>query len=91
MGTGRGQRWTFKEAGADGGVTLIIGGKVLVVDIESAVDREDETHPKPFVITPKTSYAYPSAVRRRGARFLRTCSMDHIQEFIVEMHKPLGE
>ena len=50
MGTGRGQRWTFKEARADGGVTLILGGRVLVVDIESAVDREDETHPKPFVI-----------------------------------------
>jgi hypothetical protein len=59
MGTGRGQGWTFKEAGADGKVTLILGGKVLVVDIEPAVDRNDETYPKPFVIAPKTSYASP--------------------------------
>jgi hypothetical protein len=59
MGTGRGQGWTFKEAGADGNITLTLGSKVPVVDIEPAVDRDDETHPKPFVIAPKTSYASP--------------------------------
>ena len=83
---------TFKEAGTDGKIALILGGKVLVVDIELAVDRSDETRPKLSVIALKTSYASPaSGATTEGSVSMNGFLMDHIQEFIVETHKPLGE
>ena len=83
----------FKDAGANGKITLILGGKVLVVDIELAVDRSDEEHPKLSVISLKTSYASPvtGATSAEGSPSMNGFLMDCIREFITEAHKPLGE
>ena len=83
---------TFKEADTNGKITLILGGKVLVVDIELAVDRSDEEHPTLSVIALKTSYASPvSGATTEGSASMNGFLMDYIREFIVEAHKPLGE
>ena len=83
---------TFKEAGTNGKITLILGGKVLVVDIELAVDRSDEDHPKLSVTSLKTSYASPvSGATTEGSASMNGFLMDCIREFIAEAHKPLGE
>ena len=82
----------FKEAETNGKITLILGGKVLVVDIELSVDRSDETHPKLSVIALKTSYASPvSGPTTEGSVSMNGFLMDYIREFITEAHKPLGE
>lgn len=82
---------TFKEAETDGKITLILGGKVLVVDIELAVDRSDEDRPKLSVIACKTSYASPaSGATTEGSVSMNGFLMDYIRELIVEVHKPLG-
>ena len=82
----------FKEAETNGKITLILGGKVLVVDIELAVDRSDEDHPKLSVIALKTSYASPvSGATTEGSASMNGFLMDYIREFIVEAHKTLGE
>ena len=83
---------TFKEAETNGKITLILGGKVLVVDIELAVDRSDEERPTLSVIALKTSYASPvSGATTEGSAPMNGFLMDYIREFIVEAHKPLGE
>jgi len=83
---------TFKEAETSGKITLILGGKVLVVDIELAVDRSDENHPKLSLIALKTSYASPvSGATTEGSVSMNGFLMDCIREFIAEAHKPLGE
>lgn len=83
---------TFKEAESYGKIPLILGGKVLVVDIELAVDRSDEEHPTLSVIALKTSYASPvSGATTEGSASMNGFLMDYIREFIVEAHKPLGE
>ena len=82
----------FKEAETNGKITLILGGKVLVVDIELSVDRSDETLPKLSVIALKTSYASPvSGATTEGSASMNGFLMDYIREFITEAHKPLGE
>ena len=83
---------TFKEAETSGRITLILGGKVLVVDIELAVDRSDEERPQLSVIALKTSYASPvSGATTEGSPSMNSFLMDYIREFIEEAHKPLGE
>ena len=54
-----GRMEAFKEAETDGNITLILGGKVLVVDIEFSAHRSDRARPKLSVISLKTSYASP--------------------------------
>jgi hypothetical protein len=83
---------TFKEAETKGKITLTLGGKVLVVDIELAVDRSDEERPTLSVISLKTSYAsLVSGATTEGSASMNGFLMDYIREFIVEAHKPLGE
>ena len=83
---------TFKEAETDGKIPLILGGKVLVVDIELAVDRSNKEHPTLSVIALKTSYASPvSGATTEGSASMNGFLMDYVREFIVEVHKPLRE
>ena len=83
---------TFKEAETNGKITLILGGKVLVVDIELAVDGSDEDHPKLSLIALKASYASPvSGATTEGSVSMNGFLMDCIREFIAEAHKPLWE
>jgi hypothetical protein len=73
---------TFKDVETKGKITLIVGGKALVVDIELSMDRNDETRPKLFVVALRASYASPVNGRRRRPGFDGGLLMDHIQGFI---------
>ena len=55
----------FKEVETNGKITLILGGKVLLVDIELSVDRSDEPTPGYPSLLPRLSTPRPSAGRRR--------------------------
>ena len=82
----------FKDEGANGKVTLILGGKVLVVDIELSVDRSDEERPKLSVIALKTSYASPvGGATTEGSASMNGFLTDYIRGFIAEAHKLLWE
>jgi hypothetical protein len=82
----------FKEAETDGKVTLVRGGKVLVVDLELAMDRNDESHPTLSVIALKNSYTSPTggAATTKGSVSMNGFLMDHIQELTAGTYKPLG-
>jgi hypothetical protein len=60
----------IQGGGADGKVTLILGGKILVVGIELAVDCNNGTYTRLSVIALKTSYISPVSGATTGARFL---------------------
>ena len=51
----------FNEPGSDGRIAVVLGGKVLVVDIIFAVDRTDPVKPVIDVSSLKTAYAIPNS------------------------------
>ncbi|KAI0781385.1 hypothetical protein BD413DRAFT_464197 [Trametes elegans] len=51
----------FNDPERDGHSTVVLGGKVLVVDIDFSVDRTDPGRPIVDVATCKTSYAIPNS------------------------------
>ncbi|EIW60768.1 uncharacterized protein TRAVEDRAFT_71063 [Trametes versicolor FP-101664 SS1] len=51
----------FNDPERDGHSTVVLGGKVLVVDIVFSVDRTDPIRPIVCVTTCKTSYAIPNS------------------------------
>lgn len=51
----------FNDSERDGHSTVVLGGKVLVVDIVFSVDRTDPIRPIVGVTTCKTSYAIPNS------------------------------
>ena len=50
----------FREEERNGHVTLILGGKVIVVDMNLAINRTDPLNPRLSVSGVKTSYAVPN-------------------------------
>lgn len=52
---------TFKDESGDGKINLILGGKVLVVDVDFAVDKTNPLWPIISVASVKTSYAIQNA------------------------------
>ena len=80
---------TFEEVVTDGKITLILGGKALIVGIGLAVDRRHETRP---------NCPYQDLIRIARQRETTEYSVlanrfltDRIQEFPAETDKPLGE
>jgi hypothetical protein len=51
---------TFKEEEKQGKMTVVLGGKVLVMDIDFNVVRTDPSNPRLYIGSLKTSYASPS-------------------------------
>ena len=52
---------TFNDPEQNGRTSVVLGGKVLVVDIDFAVDRADPAKPTIDVATLKTAYAIPNS------------------------------
>lgn len=52
---------TFKDEGREGGISVVLGGKILVVDVDFSVDRKDAHNPVIGVTSVKTSYAVPNS------------------------------
>jgi hypothetical protein len=84
---------TFKEAETNGKITLILGGKVLVVDIELAVDRSRRGASQAVRNRSQDLICLVAAggATTEGSVSMNGFLMDCIREFIEEAHKPLGE
>ncbi len=48
---------TFKDEGKEGTVTVLLGGKVLVIDVDLSIDRSNPDNPRIRNVNTKTSYA----------------------------------
>ncbi|KAH9938933.1 hypothetical protein B0H21DRAFT_757581 [Amylocystis lapponica] len=81
---------SFREEERQGRMTVVLGGKVLVVDIDFSVDRADPERPKVDVANLKTSYAFPngaSGSTTQGSLSLDGFLADGLQAFLTEAQK----
>lgn len=83
---------TFVDKGREGGITVVLGGKVLVVDVDLSVDKTDALQPKVKVSNVKTSYAVSNAVSGATTSAGNSTSLDAllygtIEKFYVEVQK----
>ncbi|GLB37276.1 hypothetical protein LshimejAT787_0403270 [Lyophyllum shimeji] len=82
---------TFKDE-REGGVTAVLGGKVLVIDVDFSVDRTDPPNPRITVSNVKTSYAITNAEGSTsnsiGSTSLDAFLRDSIEVFCIEVQKP---
>ncbi|KAG5646798.1 hypothetical protein DXG03_002175 [Asterophora parasitica] len=82
---------TFKDDGREGGTIVVLGGKVLVIDVEFFVSREDPLKPIITVSSVKTQYAITDsegASNSGGSTSLDAFLRTSIENFCVEVHKP---
>ncbi|KAF9038340.1 hypothetical protein BDZ89DRAFT_412713 [Hymenopellis radicata] len=83
---------TFKDEGHEGTVTLVFGGKVLVVDIDFSVERTDPLRPSIRISNVKTSYAIPGAESNtEGSNSLDAFLCHSMQAFCIEIQRPEAE
>lgn len=78
----------FKEDGGDGRITIMLGGKVIVIDMELAVDRSNQSEPTVTVASVKTSFAVPngsSGSPSPGSTSLDGFLTNAVKEFLVEV------
>lgn len=83
---------TFKDDSRKAGISVVLGGKVLVVDIDFSVDRTDPSRPKIDVASVKTSYAIPnnadgSTSNTNGSESLDAFLADSIRGFCEEVQR----
>lgn len=81
---------TFKEEERQGRMTVVLGGKVLVVDIDFSVDRSNPDSPVLDVANLKTSYAIPNGMAgstTEGSRSLDGFLADSLRAFLKEVQK----
>ncbi|KAI0930632.1 hypothetical protein AcV5_007296 [Taiwanofungus camphoratus] len=80
----------FREEEFAGRMTVVLGGKVLVIDIDFAVERTDADNPKIALASLKTSYAIQSGAAgstTEGSRSLDGFLADRLAEFLTEAQK----
>lgn len=82
---------TFKDDSREGDViAIVLGGKVVVVDIDFAFDRENPLKPIIKVLNVKTSYAIASNGSSHNdprSVSLDTCLAESIQNFCIEVQR----
>ncbi|KAL0072802.1 hypothetical protein AAF712_000565 [Marasmius tenuissimus] len=78
----------FKDE-KEGGILLVFGGKVLVIDFDLSISRDE---PSVHVVGVKTSYATSSSTSESstmdGSSSLDTYLKDSLQRFLSEVQKP---
>lgn len=80
----------FREEEKEGHITLILGGKVIVIDINLAVDRSDPLNPRISVTGVKTTYAVPNGSAgsvTAGSTSLDGFLANTLGEFLAEVQK----
>ncbi|TFY58921.1 hypothetical protein EVJ58_g6110 [Rhodofomes roseus] len=85
---------TFREEEREGRVTVVLGGKVLVIDIDLAVDRADPERPAVSVANVKTSYAIPNVATSsttQGSASLDGFLADRVRAFLKELALDEGD
>lgn len=82
---------TFREQLEGGRISVVLGGKVLVVDIDFSVDQAIEAIPVLGVTSVKTSYAVPNGAANTsttaGSASLDGFLTECIRRFITEVQK----
>jgi hypothetical protein len=85
----------FKEEVSDSRIAVVLGGKVLVLDLDFAIDRlSDGPRPHLDVSRVQTSYAVPNpagASNTEGSTSLNSFLERTIKSFLVEVQKPDDE
>lgn len=79
----------FNDQETDGRIPVVLGGKVLVVDIEFSVDRKHPSRPFIDVATLKTAYAIPGTSDGNSghSRSLDAFLAGAIRAFLTEVQK----
>jgi hypothetical protein len=81
---------TFKDEDDGGKMIMVLGGKVLVVDLIFSINREDAANPKVDVTSVKTSYAISSGLTApapEASNSLDNFLADGIRGFCIEAQK----
>jgi hypothetical protein len=81
---------TFTDEEREGRMTMVLGGKVVVVDIDFAIDRSDPLAPSIDVTGTKTSYAVPNgpfASAMNGSILLDDLLARNVRSFCEEIQK----
>lgn len=82
----------FKEEELQGKLTVVLGGKVLVMDVDFKVSREDPLNPKLDVGGLKTSYASPSGgATTEGSISMNGFLANVFKGYLEEVQKPTDE
>jgi hypothetical protein len=86
---------TFVDNGREGSIMVVLGGKVLVVDVDLSVDKTDPLQPNTKVSNVKTSYAVPNAMPGASSSSGNSTSLDAllygtIEKFFIEVQKAEG-
>ncbi|KAF8626820.1 hypothetical protein AX15_004654 [Amanita polypyramis BW_CC] len=74
----------FKDEGREGIVTVLLGGKVLVIDVDFTIDRSTE-EPRIKNVSTKTSYATGSSSNANGSPYLDKLLSKSIQNFCSQV------
>jgi hypothetical protein len=80
----------FRDDSREGGaMTLVLGGKVLVVDVDFAVDKSNPTHHHLSITGVKTTYAIPSGDSpvTDGSSVLNNFLTTNMRNFCQEVQK----
>ncbi|KZT65973.1 hypothetical protein DAEQUDRAFT_675902 [Daedalea quercina L-15889] len=80
----------FKEEEREGRMTVVLGGKVLVIDVDLAINRVDPDRPIVNVANVKTSYAIPNVATSstmQGSTSLDGFLTDRLQAFLAEVQR----
>lgn len=82
----------FNDPERDGHSTVVLGGKVLVIDLDFSVNRSIPDRPVVDVITCKTAYAIPNSTATTGNSIsLDGFLADGIRAFLMEVQKDDAE
>ncbi|KAL4267004.1 Mediator complex subunit 1 [Pleurotus pulmonarius] len=71
----------------DGGISLMLGGKVIVIDIDLSVDTKDPASPTVEVTNVKTAYAIPNTSSQGASTSLDGLLRDSVSAFLTEVQK----
>ena len=85
---------SFKEEEREGRMTVVLGGKILVIDIDFTVDRSDLANPRLGVAAVKTSYAVPNGAvgtTMDGSASLDGFIADGLRRYLDEVQKSEDE
>ncbi|KXN90176.1 hypothetical protein AN958_04666 [Leucoagaricus sp. SymC.cos] len=87
---------SFKDDGRGGNVTVMLGGKVLVVDVDFSISKENLSRPRARVANVKTSYATSDDASGNSSNTKGSISLDaflaeSVQKYCDEVQRPEEE
>lgn len=87
---------SFKDEQREGNITIMLGGKVLVVDVEFSINKENPLKPRVHVASVKTSYAtmddaLGTSSNTKGSTTLDAFLAETVQKYCDEVQKTENE